>query len=360
MIKFIKKNLKKIINYFLLLNHKVLSLGTKNKSILSVDNHIIDLDREWEIKSNKIEIISYQGDASQSFGNEYPVIESWITQNNLSFTINNYFRETQYKKILEEKNKNKTIEEVNEKLYVLPFYTSHFGHFVGDILGSLLYYILRFYKKDRKVLIVCPSNNWKNFFLDLFKEHIYLISPKELLEKRYLLNDAKVLPRMSTYQNLQLSRNYFLSLDLNKNFSKKVFLTTKRQDRISNINELIKKLSDLDFKIINPIDYNIIDLCNYIRNSEILICEKASIMNNLLIARDKKFYLLSSKEEKNLSHKFFIGAGIYKAFLFNLINEIYCSKDPENQNEKPYKNRIKVDISKLTNILNNKNDKKNN
>tara|TARA_B100000700_G_C14993901_1_gene832767 strand:- start:311 stop:1378 length:1068 start_codon:yes stop_codon:yes gene_type:complete len=351
MIKFIKNKLKKVINLFLLLNHKVLNIGTKNESVLLVDNHILDLDREWKLKSNKIEVISYQGDPSQSFGNDYPVIESWIVQNNISFTINDYFRETQYKKILKEKNKNKNINELNEKVYVLPYYTSHFGHFVGDILGSILYYLLKFNKEKRKLLIICPSDNWKNFFLDNFKEQIYLISPKEILENCYFFNDAVVLPRMSTFQNLQLSRNYFLSQNLNKNFCKKIFLTTERSDRISNIDELIKKLSDLDFKIINPTDYNIIDLCNYIKNSEILICEKASIMNNLLLARDKKFYLLSSQEEKDLNHKFFIGAGIYKTFIFNLVNEIYCPKDPENQNEKPYKNRIKVDINKLKNIL---------
>lgn len=92
MIKFIKNKLKKIINFFLLLNHKVLNIGTKNESVLLVDNHILDLDREWKLRSNKIEVISYQGDPGQSFGNDYPVIESWIVQNNISFTVNNYFR----------------------------------------------------------------------------------------------------------------------------------------------------------------------------------------------------------------------------------------------------------------------------
>ena len=122
MIKFIKNKLKKVINFFLLLNHRVLNIGTKNESVLLVDNHILDLDREWKLKSNKIEVISYQGDPSQSFGNDYPVIESWIAQNNISFTVNNYFRETQYKKIIKEKNKNKNINELNEKVYVLPYY----------------------------------------------------------------------------------------------------------------------------------------------------------------------------------------------------------------------------------------------
>ena len=89
MIKFIKNKLKKVINFFLLLNHRVLNIGTKNESVLLVDNHILDLDREWKLKSNKIEVISYQGDPSQSFGNDYPVIESWVAQNNISFTVNN-------------------------------------------------------------------------------------------------------------------------------------------------------------------------------------------------------------------------------------------------------------------------------
>ena len=86
----------------------------------------------------------------------------------------------------------------------------------------------------------------------------------------------------------------------------------------------------------------------------ILISEKASVYNNNLLFRDRPFFLLSSKNEINLEKKFFIGAGIYKTFLNGIINEIFFEDDPEFQNEKPFKKRIKVDLKILTKVLNDK------
>ena len=109
-----------------------------------------------------------------------------------------------------------------------------------------------------------------------------------------------------------------------------------------------------NFEIINPENLNIEDLSNKIRNSEILISEKASVYNNNFLFRDRPFFLLSSKNEIKLEKKFFIGAGIYKTFLNGIINEIFFEDDYEFQNEKPFKKRIKVDLKILTKVLNEK------
>jgi len=337
--------IKKIFNFFKLSNHKVIDIGTKNQSISYHNNHIIDLDKNWILKEQKAKLISYLGNDKIKENEYYPVIETWTMQNNYTFTINNYFRETQSKKIKEQKNKKIISKE--EKVYLLPYYTSHFGHFVGDILGSILFYIEKFKNTDRKILITCPSIKWKNFFENKFKDQIFLINPSDLVKNNYLFNNAIILPRMSTFQNLQIARNFFLSSFDKGNYEEKIFLTSNRKSRISNIDELSSKLKENGFKIINPSKIEIVDLINIIRNCKILICEKASVMNNLLFARDKTFYLLCSKTEKNLKIEYFVGAGIYKTFLSGIIKEIYCDDDPINQNEKPYKKRIRVNSDNL-------------
>ena len=346
------KKIKKLYKNYISKDHITLKCGSPNKSFIYQDNHILDLDRDWELSNSDYELLSYEGDKSNPITSDYPIIESWILKDGKSFTINEYFRESQSIKINYEKNLDKTEKNVKDKLYVIPFYTSHFGHFVGDILGSLIFYVQKFSDYSRKLLIICPSIEWENFFNENFKDKILTLKPKELVKNKINLHDAIVLPRMSTFQNIQLARSYFLSKNLGNKFYKKVFLTTERTERISNINELTMKLKELGFIIVNPLNLKITELMNYIKNSEILISEKASVLNNLLLVREKNFILLSCPEEKNLDSRFFAGAGIYKTFIINLINDIDCQKDPYNQNEKPYKNRIKVDIDKLVSILN--------
>ena len=92
-----------------------------------------------------------------------------ILKDGKSFTINEYFRESQSIKINYEKNLDKTEKNVKDKLYVIPFYTSHFGHFVGDILGSLIFYVQKFSDYSRKLLIICPSIEWENFLMRISK-----------------------------------------------------------------------------------------------------------------------------------------------------------------------------------------------
>lgn len=348
-ITFIKKRLKKIINFFLLSKHKINPIGTENKSIIYLNNHIIDLDRDWKFKNKKVKIISYSGDLINVEDNKYPVIESWTVQNKITFVVNDFFRESQLRNI--NKQKNKKVINIREKIYVLPYYTSQFGHFIGDVLGSLIFYLQRFNNSKRKILTYSPSSRWDSFFLNNFANNVNIISPKEFLENNFIFYNSIVLPRMSSFQNIQLARNYFTSLPLTKLVNKKVFLTTERADRISNIEELKKKLSENGFSIINPKNLNIVDLFSCIRNSDILICEKGSVMNNLLFSRDKYFYLLSSKREKNLEKMYFAGAGLYKSYLMNLIREIYCDSDPIYQDKKPYGIRIKVNVERLLDLV---------
>jgi hypothetical protein len=350
--KTLKYFIKKIYFFFLNRSHKFNAIGVINNSINYENIPIIDLDRDWNFKIESVTLISYGGEDFHSNNSKFPVIDSWVVSKGVTFANNRYFLNEQYLKILEaKKNRKKKIEN---ELFILPYYTSHFGHFSGDVLGSLLYYLswIKKNKFKRKLLVLTPSQNWNNFLTKLFKEECYFIYPEDALTYNFLFENVKILPRMSTWQNFQISKN-ILSSYLSEDYKNiNIFLTTERPERITNIINLIDSLKKKNFEILNPINVDIKTLLTKIKNSNILITEKASIANNLNIIRDKPFYILLSKNEKNLSKKLFAGAGIHKSFLTGVMREIYCDDDPFSQNSKPYKKSIKVDINKFFSDIN--------
>ena len=351
MIRNIKNIIKKAINTINSRSHKINYTSTiNNRDYLYNLNHILDLDQNFKLEKKKTELISFLGDKNEKISDDYPVIESFLKQNGKTFAVEEVWRSAQSYKINQQIKKSKVFME--EEVFLLPYYTSHFGHFTGDVLGSMIFFLNKFKNSKCKLLVITPSKYWDSFFIKNFKDRIVLKTPLDLVKNNYDFKNSYVLPRFSTFQNIVYARNYFLSKSLNKTQIKKIFITTSRDSRISNIKELIFFLQQENFEVINPINLSIDNLSEKIRNSEILISEKASVYNNALLFRDKPFFLLSSKNEINLEKKFFIGAGIYKTFLHGIIKEIFFEDDPRFQKEKPFKNRIKVDINLLKKSLN--------
>ena len=337
MIQSLKKVLKIILNIFLCRDHKVNEIGVKNNTIQFNLYPIIDLEKKWELNSEKSELLSYEGDSTFGSSDDYPIIETWTKVKNKTYAPNNFFIKNQ-SGFLNKTKKNKKIF-INENLYLLPYYTSHFGHFIGDVLGSVLYYLA--YIKDlntnNRLLITTPSIKWDNFLNRISSNKLKIIKPRKLVSANYLIKSSKILPRMSSYQNMILAKN-ILENDIKENTENdKIFLTTGRSDRISNIDELISELKVAGFKIIIPQNYEIYELLIYIKSASILISEKASILNNVHLVRNKPYLILSSMSENNLDKKLFNGAGIYKKFHTGLFTEIMCEDDPKIQNVRPYK-----------------------
>jgi hypothetical protein len=347
--KFLKKKIKKI--FFYELRHKQNLICTNNTSINFVTVPIINCENitDWKFYYQETKLVSYSGSKNFNKKNEYPLIESWISINNETLTPNNYFIDEQEKNLNE--NLKKKIKTINEHFYVLPYYTSVFGHFTGDVLGSILYY-LEFVVKKHKLFLVTPSEKWDNFFINRYQNKIHIIKPCELLKKNFLFKKAIVLPRMNTIQNYIFSNNILNNfLDNTKHNNKKVFLTSKRSERIENIDEVIKTLKKKNFTIVDPIKFEVLDLLKIIKSCKILISEKASTLNNLHLCRNKPYYIFSSENEKINNSKKFTYAGIYKSFHKGLYNEIYCKNSKRGELLKPYKNQIYVDIKKLNNFF---------
>jgi len=359
-------NLKNLFKFFFnkLINrtHLVNKISVKNKSIQFASLHIIDLEKKWVFKNQKAQLISYEGDSTFSDSNNYPIIETWAQVDNKTYAPTNFHLKNQFKFIKKAKTKKKVFLDKN--LFMLPYYTSHFGHFIGDTLGSILYYLRNIdeISEKNKLLVISPSLKWDNFISEFGKEKIELMTPKIALNTNYDLNNCKILPRMCTYQNYILANN-ILANEIKKNSSlnDKIFLTTEREDRISNIKILIKVLKDNGFKILNPKNESIKDLLILIKSAKILISEKSSIGGNIHIVRDMPYYVLSSPTENNFSQGVFEGAGMYRQFHTCLEHKILCENDPSdnNRNFKPnhYRlklmnaKRIRVDMDKINKLM---------
>jgi hypothetical protein len=341
-----KINFKKILLFFI--NHKSNKIGINNKNIQFADFTIIDLNKNLQSNKNIANLYSYEFESGVASSKEYPCIESWVEVQNNSYSVNNIFLYEQYKKIRSSKNKKKL--SINENIYLLPYYTSHFGHFAGDLLGQILYYVnfMPEINNQNKLFVITPSKEWDDFLIKFSKNNIAIYKPNAILESNYLFKNSIILPRISSVQNYLLAKNILSTkIKKNKNSPKKVFLTSEREDRISNIYELKKKLEDSGFILVNPKNFKVLDLLTIIKSADILISEKASILNNVHLVRDEKYYLLSSITEKILNKKLFYGAGIYKEFHRGLFEEIYCEDDPTNQDVRAFKKRIKVDVNSL-------------
>jgi len=349
---FIKKLFYKIkIFYrsilFLKYNHKKNSLCVNNSTIIFNQIPIINLenDKEWKFKIKNSELISYTGLKNFDEKTEYPLIESWLKIKNRTYSPNDFFINEQFKNIYSNVKKKKII--YNKRTYVLPYYTSVFGHFAGDILGGVLYY-LKFKINEDKLALITPSKQWDDFLEEIFPNKIHFISPKIALQNNIIFSNSLILPRINTVQNYVLAKNILNNyLTNNTEFSKNIFLTTGRDMRIVNIDEVINFFQKINYEIVYPDKIPIKELLLKIKYSKILVSEKASIINNIHLCRNNSYYILSSKNEIIDDNKKFSYAGIYKSLHKGLYQDILCDDDPIFQSNVPYKKRIRVNIKNL-------------
>lgn len=350
-------NIKKLFKIFYLkiknifnLNHKKNPISLQNKSITYDLIPFINTTelKYWNIEKQNAELISYNGKLDKSSIN-YPMIESWLKINNITLTPNNYFIDEQFK--LLQKNINNEKFFINDELFVLPYYTSVFGHFAGDLLGSILFFLSNI-KKESKLFLYTPSNYWDKFFKEEFGDKVYLLNPKEILNKNIIFKNCMVLPRMNTVQNYILAKNYLNNyINTNLEGEKNIFLSSGRSSRIANIEDVENYFRNKEFEVIDPSKLPIIECLTKIKNANLLVSEKASILNNIHLVRDKKYFILSSGDERTNSKKSFTYAGIYKSLNEGISEDIICDDDPKIQTVKPFKKRIRVNLSEINRII---------
>ena len=281
--------------------------------------------------------------------NKY-IFECWVKNNFYSYSDNldNFY--TQKKKVLKS-FLNTPSRTYKKKIYLLPYYHNQAGHFMAEVFGSMIFFLELFKKRDldEKLLIICPSKKWEDFFKKLYNKNVIFFSDTFFLKKNTIFEKSQILPKFHPYQNYIVAKNILNPRIENTKFkNKKVFLTSERVERISNIKEEINYLKKKNFVIINPKKLSILNLFKILNSAKIVISEHASISHNIHITRNKPYYLLLPQAFKTINKKWYRITSIFNNFNSTLYKPIYC----ENSNEKKYiiplQEQIKVDLKKLS------------
>jgi capsular polysaccharide biosynthesis protein len=246
---------------------------------------------------------------------------------------------------------NKPTVVIDEPALLLPYCTTHFGHFTGDCLGAIITLSKLAQKQQRKLFYIAP-----NHFDAVIKKHgngsrLEKINSQQAYLHNLIFSDACLLPRISPWQNLSLCSQIFGEVQSQTQISaRKVFLTSERADRIENIDAVIAFLKSKNVYILNPLRHGFEGALAILRDAEVVISESGSITHNILIARIRNFYILCSPRCSQLSSAEFAGGGIYNAYKEYLCHYIEC-KSIQKQSHHPFSDLIKVDLNDLKAIL---------
>ena len=243
---------------------------------------------------------------------------------------------------------------IDKPAVLLPYYTTHFGHFSGDCLGAIIALSKAKLPPNRKLFYIAP-NSFDHVITKYGNpNNLQKIDSKLALENNLIFTNACQLPRMSSWQNLSLCTQIFgetkVALPSEGNSFKKVFLTSGRSERIANIDGVIQFLKGEGFYICRPDQITFEQCLTILREADLVISENGSITHNILISRNKPFYLLSSRGWDQLSQKEFAGGGIYNAFKAYLTKYIEC-KTTDLPSHHHFSSQIIVDLADIKNLF---------
>ena len=293
---------------------------------------------------------------------DYPCIEAWALVDGKTRGQATAYRRIQFHTIRKELNKHE--QSLAGAYAVFPHLTSHFGHWVGDQLGTFLWYArhLQSLPDPPLLLAIAPSPDWAKFLTELCpKDSLALMTPQQYLEVNWVLEGAMLLPRMSPWQNLSLLRDClsasvpgfdpFLS---DSPRPERIFLCSQRQERILNLDAVAGLFRDHGYVVLDPTSITPQQLLLRLRQASTLWCEQGSMVMNALLARDRPYRLLeldplhSSYYPRELQ---MLGGGIYNSFHLGLITPFFCQpaihSDRLNRELHPYQRQLVVDPAAL-------------
>ena len=293
---------------------------------------------------------------------DYPCIETWALAKGVSRGQAAPYRRIQFHTI--RKQLNKPIQSLEGSYAVFPHLTSHFGHWVGDQLGAFLWYAhqLRALPDPPRLIAIAPSKSWAEFLIELCPtDSLWVMTPQEFLNANWVLQRAMVLPRMSPWQNLSLLRDC-LSPSLLCSAAPlsgaarpcRIFLCSKRQERIANLAAVEDLFRDHGYSVLNPTSHSPQELLRWIRQASSLWCEQGSMVMNALLSRDRPYRLLELSPLNSCrypSELQMLGGGVYNSFHLGLIKPFYCQPAVDSarldRQLHPYQRQLVVDLAVL-------------
>lgn len=361
----LKKVLRK--SYFLLSLSGVLRLRhttqqpIEARSIKSINQSIIRLDSfNFPQKSLRATIVTQK--YRHSFVPGRPTVESWSVTRKTSYSQSRLYQETQYFQL--RKLLSKSSITTSQPFAIFPHTTNHFGHWIGDCLGPILFFskLLKEELNPRKLLVYAPSQDWEDYLSELCPpDHIHFADSSFMLDHNLFLDDALLLPRLSVWQGVNYARNRIsdhLSTCPTSDLAKrrKVFLTSSRETRIQNISQVSRIFEQNGYLVVNPLEMKILPLLQLLSSATHLWSEHGSMVLNLLLSRTQSFNLFapntSDAYASNSFDEFMVGGGVYNSLLDGLANLKKCQVVPTdssiiNPQLHPYQHCIWVDPSEL-------------
>jgi capsular polysaccharide biosynthesis protein len=296
---------------------------------------------------SRIELRSFAFGESGESNN--PSIASIALENNVGHHYTHHFIGDMRGSLKQQSDKPTAV--IDEPALLLPYYTTHFGHFTGDCLGAIIALSKFSPTENRKLFFIAP-NQFDTVINQYGNEmRLHKINSQQASTHNLIFSDACLLPRISPWQNLSLCGQIFgEAVSSLSTKPQKVFLTSERAGRIENIAEVLDFLRTQNVYILNPHNHGFEETLAILRDADVVISENGSITHNILIARNKPFYVLSAPGWNQLSPSEFAGGGIYNAFKDYLSNYIECQPS-QKESHHPFSTLITVDLADLKAIL---------
>jgi len=360
-----KHNFKGILNF---LFFRVLSSLSKNirRALLFIvsDNlrniltkgeifSIKDLNNELQKKKRKILIKGFEYGSSV---NKIPNVRFSSYSKFLNFSIRRDFsyKFDRFNAIRIKTSRYRDTVTIEEPVFVFDYYVTHFGHFTGEILGSIYAYAIILSEKEevnRKVVIAFNGKDSNDLLEVVLTNSFQTLSID--IRKNYIFNNAITLPILHPIQSLSYVKNVLArkteEIKIKETY-KKIFITSGRENRIQNIDEVISFFNNSGFFVYrNDSSLNILELVKLMKLAEIVVIEEASLSHLAIMANLNEYFVISSTRPKYLNDSEFEGGGIFD--LIDLGKRIYVDTDQIEESCHSYSSKLNVKMDKLKKLF---------
>jgi len=232
-----------------------------------------------------------------------------ITKNNLTFlnifkrnddnSIDHFYTENFYKNFLDKKNNFKTIKDC----FVLGSSPS------DNYFSNLIYFLPRVFFINEKKISLAIHRNLSNKFRKLI-ESICILNGREISftyldDDFYFFNNSSIPQFFNIKKSIKILKYFLENILINikvPKFKPKIYI--RREDanyrKILNEADLISKLRKLEFDIINPQHFEILEQMKIFANAEVIVSPHGSNMSNIIFCSKGAKIIEISPELNNL------------------------------------------------------------
>jgi hypothetical protein len=243
---------------------------------------------------------------------------------------------------------------INEPVYLLPYYVTQFAHYIAETLGLLSMYSDLIPDLQNRKLLYIKGTNFTELLINSFpnKNKLLPLEQEVCLKNRIDIIDGVILPSCHPWQSIIYLKSQLKKISFYKKTEnvKGIFLTSKRYDRIDNLDQVLDLFGKLNFKILDMNEDLTIENLSEIKNAKIFFCENASVSHIPIIHRDKKYFVFSGKRTANYSDAEYQGGYIFVEIDSPRRIDIDC-EIVEQSNKHYLSNKINVDTTKLQVII---------